>query len=158
MRLCASMDTPSPLVSTRRSSVSSRRKRSCHSKSGVRQTQTHFHTQQQHDLCAWNWILFSSNGINHDFNYFFSPSVQMWGWSQWKGKIINMLPFEWWNWERCAEMTVSFVFIYFVSSSDEPLKWQFVDQFVSESGVRDGLTFFFMAFFPFQAVSHRQTG
>ncbi len=34
---------------------------------------------------------------------------------------------------------------HFSSSSDEPLKWQFVDQFVSESGV--GFNFFFMAFF-----------
>uniref|UniRef100_A0A8C4DMG9 Usher syndrome 1C n=1 Tax=Dicentrarchus labrax TaxID=13489 RepID=A0A8C4DMG9_DICLA len=32
------------------------------------------------------------------------------------------------------------------TSSDEPLKWQFVDQYVSESGVRGRYTFFFMVF------------
>lgn len=41
MRLCASTDTPSPPASTRRSSASSRPRRLCHLKSGVRQTQPH---------------------------------------------------------------------------------------------------------------------
>lgn len=44
--------------------------------------------------------------------------------------------------------------LHFPSSSDEPLKWQFVDQFVSESGVGGRFTFFFMAFPQFQKLYH----
>lgn len=40
----------------------------------------------------------------------------------------------------CTEMiSQCLLFLIFSSSSDEPLKWQFVDQFVSESGVRDAV-------------------
>lgn len=53
------------------------------------------------------------------------------------------------KWEVCVDMTVLICFHLF-SSSDEPLKWQFVDQFVSESGVRDRFPYFFMAFFHFK--------
>lgn len=87
MKLCASMDTPSPPVSTRRSSVSSRRKRSCRSKSGVRQTQPNFHTTEV--MCMKLYIALQQwhNLLFKLFNFF--PSVQMWGWSLWKGKILN---------------------------------------------------------------------
>lgn len=53
--------------------------------------------------------------------------------------------------EVCVDKTVLMCF-YFLSSSDEPLKWQFVDQFVSESGVRNRFLYFFMAFFHFRWI------
>lgn len=67
MRLCASMDTPSPPVSTRRSSVSSRPRRLSHSKSGVRQAQTHFPA-----TAAWLMCI-KLNIVDHYFNLFFLP-------------------------------------------------------------------------------------
>lgn len=40
---------------------------------------------------------------------------------------------------------VLFIVSHFYSSSDEPLKWQFVDQFVSESGVGDRFIHLFIS-------------
>lgn len=67
----------------------------------------------------------------------------MWGWSLWKGMTSSCSA-----WKGIWEVTCrgECLFIYFSSSPDEPLKWQFVDQFVSETGVRNiyhFLTFYF---------------
>lgn len=77
----------------------------------------------------------------------------MWGWSQWKGKIIYLFiycSFLYFIYCSCMDKlpqcltskveqwhySTPILFSHFCSSTEEPLKWQFVDQFVSESGVR----------------------
>lgn len=45
------------------------------------------------------------------------------------------------SWE-CAYVLLVCIFV--CSSSDEPLKWQFVDLFVSESGVRNNFTYVYI--------------
>lgn len=143
------MDTLFPPVSMRRSSVSSRLRRLCLSKFGVRQTQTHFF-QQQEPVWWRSMVLFDFWSL-----LFSSPSLQMWVWSQWKGKMLYMVIiglislliflFTYFSLKFCSS-ELSFTLLLFSSSSDEPLKWQFVDQYVSESGVRDSSFVSFKSF------------
>lgn len=130
------MDTPSPPASTRRSSTSSRPKRLCPSKSDVGQLTS----LRQQGFSELNSVLFSSIGLIKKKQFCYSVCADV-GMIPAKRLVDHQVLFKMPSWE-CAYVLLVCIFV--CSSSDEPLKWQFVDLFVSESGVRNNFTYVYI--------------